>query len=77
MSDLIGGVRVVETKYGELTKVSFNETDVARLATLAKENNGWVNLNMKVGKDSGKPYLQIDTWKPKATSNQAEMEDIF
>ena len=25
--------------------------------------NGWVNLNVNVGK-SGKPYVELDTWKP-------------
>ena len=25
--------------------------------------NGWVNLNINIGK-SGKPYVELDTWKP-------------
>jgi len=25
--------------------------------------NGWVNLNVNIGK-SGKPYVELDTWKP-------------
>jgi len=31
----------------------------------AKNNaeNGWVNLDLKVGK-SGKPYVELNTWKP-------------
>ena len=33
----------------------------------AKNNaeNGWVNLDLKVGK-SGKPYVELNTWKPNA-----------
>ena len=27
--------------------------------------NGWVNLDLKVGK-SGKPYIELNTWKPNA-----------
>jgi len=28
-------------------------------------SNGWVNLKVNVGK-SGKPYVELDTWKPEA-----------
>jgi hypothetical protein len=37
-------------------------------------SNGWVNLNVNIGK-SGKPYLELDTWRPKqaaATSPDPE-----
>jgi hypothetical protein len=26
-------------------------------------DKGWVNLNVNIGK-SGKPYVELDTWKP-------------
>ena len=26
-------------------------------------DNGWINLNINIGK-SGKPYVELDTWKP-------------
>ena len=29
--------------------------------------NGWVNLNVNIGK-SGKPYVELDTWKPTQAS---------
>ena len=29
------------------------------------EKKGWVNVEMKIGKDSGKPYTELDTWEPK------------
>lgn len=28
------------------------------------QDNGWVNLKVNIGK-SGKPYVELDTWKPK------------
>jgi hypothetical protein len=28
-------------------------------------DKGWVNLKINIGK-SGKPYVELDTWKPKA-----------
>lgn len=34
----------------------------------ANQNNGWVNLDIKQGQ-SGKYYLELDTWKPKETAN--------
>ena len=34
----------------------------------ANQNNGWVNLDIKLGQ-SGKYYLELDTWKPKETAN--------
>jgi hypothetical protein len=31
---------------------------------LAKEDGEWVNLDIKVSKKTGKPYLQVNEWKP-------------
>ncbi len=33
----------------------------------ANQNNGWVNLEIKLGQ-SGKYYIELDTWKPKETA---------
>lgn len=30
-----------------------------------KVENGWINLDLKVGK-SGKPYVELNLWKPNA-----------
>lgn len=67
MSDKIycGSGKIITTKFGDLTKISFTEKDIQVL----KDNlvNGWVNLDLKEkqNKVEGKPthYLQIDTWK--------------
>ena len=43
-------------------------------------DKGWVNLNVHVGQ-SGKPYVELDTWKPtpradNQTSNSTTSEDL-
>ncbi len=35
-----------------------------------RQSKGWVNLNIKIAK-SGKPYVELDTWKP----NEAKTND--
>jgi hypothetical protein len=32
-------------------------------------DKGWVNLNVNIGK-SGKPYIELDTWKPEPKKEQ-------
>ena len=63
-----GSARVITTKYGELTKVSFSEKDLEALKGCL--DNGWVNCVVKEKKNKveGKPthYLEVDTWKPDA-----------
>lgn len=40
-------------------------------------NKGWVNLKINVGK-SGKPYVELDTWKPEPKKEMAtSTEDNF
>lgn len=64
-----GTAKVVPTKFGEMTKVSFNRTDLEKLVKFINENDSeWVNLVIKEKKEKqpGKPthYLQVDDWKP-------------
>jgi len=40
------------------------------------QDKGWVNLKVNVGK-SGKPYVELDTWKPEAKKEMATTEDSF
>lgn len=60
-----GSGKIVKTKFGDLTKISFSQTDVDTLQ--ANMNNGWINLVLKErqNKVEGKPthYLEVDTWK--------------
>ena len=36
-------------------------------------DNGWVNLKINIGK-SGKPYVELDTWKPEPKKELATEE---
>lgn len=65
-----GSGKVITTKYGPLTKISFREDDLNVLRD--NLNNGWVNLVLKEKKNKteGKPthYLEVDKWeKPSET----------
>lgn len=64
-----GSAKIVNTKFGELTKVSFHKDDINRIVGFMKDSNlDWANVVIKAKKDpqEGKPthYLEIDTWKP-------------
>jgi len=68
-----GSGRIVQTKFGELTKVSFSESDIEKLKN--NLSNGWINLVLKEKKNKveGKPthYLEVDTWKPSEKPNSS------
>jgi len=36
-------------------------------------DKGWVNLNVNIGK-SGKPYVELDTWKPTQATTSPDPE---
>jgi hypothetical protein len=61
-----GNGKVITTKFGDMTKISFSEKDLQTLKN--NLSNGWVNcvLKEKKNKVEGKPthYLEIDNWKP-------------
>jgi len=67
-----GSGKIIKTKHGDLTKVSFSEADLQKM--LDNLSNGWINtvLKEKKVKVDGKPthYLEIDFWKPTEVSNQ-------
>jgi hypothetical protein len=72
-----GTAKLVATKFGEMTKVSFNRTDLEKLTKYMNENDTeWVNLVIKEKKEKveGKPthYLQVDEWKPTTTKEKKE-----
>lgn len=41
---------------------------------LNTQTGDWVNLKINIGK-SGKPYVELDTWKPKTTAKEDEEYD--
>lgn len=64
-----GNGRIVNTKFGELTKISFSKSDINKMVEHMKsENSEWINLVLKEKQspEQGKPthYLEVDTWKP-------------
>ena len=46
-----------------IANVSFNVKEFTEWLN-ANQSNGWVNVQMKVSQN-GKPYAELDTWKPK------------
>ena len=74
-----GSARVINTQYGELTKVSFHKDDINKIVRWMKDNQSdWANLVVKEKREKteGKPthYLEVDEWKPtqsNVVSNEA------
>jgi len=71
MADKIycGSAKIVNTQYGELTKISFNKDDINKIVGHMKsEKSDWINLVVKKKQNvvEGKPthYLEVDDWKP-------------
>lgn len=69
-----GSARVINTQYGELTKVSFHKDDINKIVKYMKDNNSeWANLVVKEKREKveGKPthYLEVDEWKPTPRDN--------
>lgn len=63
----VGKTNVVTTKYGEIVKVALGPQDFEVLLN-AKNDKGWVNLEMKDKRDGGK-YLQLQgEMKPRAAA---------
>ena len=81
----VGSGKVIETKYGDLMKVSLSKDDINTIASWMKENNeSWVNLNVSERRspsDKGQTHsVTIDTWKPdskKAGGAQEEEDDLL
>jgi hypothetical protein len=70
-----GSAKVVQTKFGEMWKVSFSKSDLAKLVQYQNDNDTeWVNLVIKEKqqKVEGKPshYLEVDEWKPVEVANK-------
>ena len=53
-------IKAIQTKYGELLKIGINLEKIKENPT----NNDWFNVIIKRGKESNKPYLEIDDFKP-------------
>ena len=65
----VGKTSVISTKFGEIVKVAVRPQDLEVLLN-AKNEKGWVNLEIKDKRDGGK-YIQLQgeyTGKPKAVA---------
>jgi hypothetical protein len=72
-----GSAKVVQTKFGEMWKVSFSKSDLTKLVQYQNDNDTeWVNLVIKEKqqKVEGKPthYLEVDEWKPNTGKEKNE-----
>jgi hypothetical protein len=70
-----GSAKVVQTKFGDMWKVSFSKSDLTKLVQYQNDNDTeWVNLVIKEKqqKVEGKPthYLEVDEWKPVEVANK-------
>lgn len=75
-----GSGRIIQTKFGEIPKISFHKDDINKMVKHMKDNNlDWINLEMLPKKEpkENKPthYIQVDAWKPeKKVDNQPEQD---
>jgi hypothetical protein len=76
MSKIYGGnAKIIQTKFGEMTKISQSRSDLEKLlAYLNANDTEWVNLVLKEKQEKveGKPthYLEVDDWKPVQVANK-------
>jgi RNA binding exosome subunit len=82
MSKIYGGnAKIIETKFGQMTKISQSRSDLEKLlAYLNANDTEWVNLVMKEKQEKveGKAthYLEVDDWKPMQAANKATEKRI-
>jgi hypothetical protein len=82
MSKIYGGnAKIIQTKFGEMTKISQSRSDLEKLLAYLNANDSeWVNLVLKEKQEKveGKPthYLEVDDWKPVQVSNKSTEKRI-
>jgi len=82
MSKIYGGnAKIIQTKFGEMTKISQSRSDLEKLLAYLNANDSeWVNLVLKEKQEKveGKPthYLEVDDWKPVQVANKATEKRI-
>ena len=64
-----GNARVIDTQYGQLTKISMSKSDVNKIDKfMESEGVEWVTIAIKEKREKkeGKPthYLEVDQYKP-------------
>jgi hypothetical protein len=83
MSKIYGGnAKIIQTKFGEMTKISQSRSDLEKLLSYLNSNDTeWVNLVLKEKQEKveGKPthYLEVDDWKPVQVANKPTEKRII
>jgi hypothetical protein len=83
MSKIYGGnAKIIQTKFGEMWKVSQSRKELENLLKYMNDNDTeWVNLDIKEKKEivEGKPthYLEVDEWKPVQVANKPVQKSII
>jgi hypothetical protein len=54
--------KVIETKYGQLEKISFNVEEFVKFLNDNVNDKGYVNITKKKGKESGNVYFELDVY---------------
>ena len=74
-----GNAKIVQTKFGQMTKISQSRSDLEKLLKYLNDNDlEWVSqvIKEKPQKVEGKPthYLEVDEWKPNAVKEKNEFK---
>lgn len=78
-----GNAKIVQTKFGAMTKISQSRSDLEKLLKYLNDNDlEWVTqiIKEKQTKVEGKPthYLEVDEWKPNAVKEKKEfVSEVF
>lgn len=75
-----GNAKIVNTKFGEITKGSMSKNDINTIVKYMNDNKlEWVNFEIlpKKSPEQGKPthYIKINTWKPGKSSNNDNKQE--
>lgn len=76
-----GSAKIVQTNFGEMTKISLHKDDVNKIVKYMKDNNlDWCNLDVKAKQspEQGKHthYLEINTWRPEPPQKKSQEPQV-
>ena len=66
-------VKSQETKYGEIIKCGINVNEFCEGNLM--NDKGWINFDIKRGKESGKLYAELNTYNQNFEGNNEAQED--
>lgn len=66
-------IKTYNGQYGDILNCGIN---IKKLQEENELNDGWLNFKIKKGKETGKWYAEIDTWKPEKKEEPKEEENI-